>query len=434
MRRRLILTVLAVTAMVTVAFLVPLGAVVKVVAADRALSVADQEARSLAGVLASGPTTASLTAVVAQLDADSSGRSVAVYLPGGQLVGPALPVPHDQLALARQDRAFTAAAGGDTWVWVPVRLESGVVVGVVSVPGRLLTQGVLRAWLVLGLVGLAVLLLATALTDRLGRSLVRSIEDLGEVTRRLRRGELDARVVPAGPAEIAGVGRAVNELADRIIELLALEREEAADLSHRLRTPLAALQLEADTLPQEADRHRIGTAVRQLTEAVNGVILQVRQGRPTPPAEACDLATVVRQRLAFWSVLAEEQGRSWTADLPDGEVTVPSGPTELAAAVDALLGNVLAHTPERTAFRVAVTTAATGATLLVEDEGPGLPPGPFPVRGQSGAGSTGLGLDIARRTAERAGGCLWTGRAAGGGARVEMRFGPQPPPAAPAEA
>ena len=47
MRRRLNFTVLAVTAMVTLAFIVPLGAVVRIVATDRALSVADQEARTL---------------------------------------------------------------------------------------------------------------------------------------------------------------------------------------------------------------------------------------------------------------------------------------------------------------------------------------------------------------------------------------------------
>ncbi len=433
MRRRLNLTVLAVTAMVTVAFLIPLGAVVKVVASDRALSVADQEARTLASVLASNASRSALTNVVGQLNADGSGRAVAVYLPAGAHIGPRLRVPGDQLGTARQGHAFSAASGSSTLVWVPVRVSSGVVVGVVSVPDSLLTEGVWRAWLVLAAVGVSVLGLALLLSDRLGRSLVRSIEDLDNVTRRLSSGDLDARVTPAGPSEIEDMGRAVNTLAERIMELLELEREQAADLSHRLRTPLAALALEADSLEDRGDRQRIGAAVHDLTEAVNSVIVEVRQDRPERVAEISDITETVRARLNFWSVLAEEQGRPWTSVLPETVLMVAVPSADLAAAVDALIGNVLAHTPEGTAFSVRLSGTETSAVLVVEDEGPGLPAGPVDRRGHSGTGSTGLGLDIVRRTAERSGGAMSTGKAPTmPGARVEVVFGREPkPPDAP---
>jgi signal transduction histidine kinase len=60
----------------------------------------------------------------------------------------------------------------------------------------------------------------------------------------------------------------------------------------------------------------------------------------------------------------------------------------------------------------------------VDDGGPGLPAGWQARRGASGGGSTGLGLDIARRTAEAAGGGLALGTGPLGGARVELSFGP----------
>jgi signal transduction histidine kinase len=422
MRRRLTLTVLAVTTMVTVAFLIPLGAVVKVVAADRALSAADQEAGSLSSILASETAPASLKSVTAQLNVQSSGRSAAVFLPDGQRIGAPLQVPASELALARRGRAFSASSNSETRVWVPVRLAGGVVVGVVTVPDRLSQQGVVRAWLVLAAVGLAVLALAMILADRLGRSMVVSVEELGDVTRRLSQGELEARIEPAGPPEIASVGRAVNALAYRISELLALEREEAADLSHRLRTPLAALKLEAETLESAGDRQRMGAAVHELTEAVNNVIIEVRQARTPRVAEASDLTAVVGERLEFWSVLSEEQVRPWTCDLPDHAVEVQTPATELAAAVDALVGNVFAHTPDHTPFRASVTTSDSYAHLVIEDEGPGFPQGTIPLRGQSGTDSTGLGLDIVRRTAERAHGGLTVGTGLKGGARVEVHF------------
>ena len=102
---------------------------------------------------------------------------------------------------------------------------------------------------------------------------------------------------------------------------------------------------------------------------------------------------------------------------------------ELEAALDALLGNVFTHTPEGTAFRLLVfPRPGGGVRLAVEDDGPGVS-GDLVARGASGAGSTGLGLDIARRTAEAAGGVFRIGRSAAGGARIAMEFpttGPQP--------
>ena len=68
--------------------------------------------------------------------------------------------------------------------------------------------------------------------------------------------------------------------------------------------------------------------------------------------------------------------------------------------------------------------AGGGARLVMDDAGPGFPDGIVPERGRSGAGSTGLGLDIVRRTAEAAGGELRLGSSDAGGARVVAEFGP----------
>ena len=221
------------------------------------------------------------------------------------------------------------------------------------------------------------------------------------------------------------MGRAVNRLGERIIELLALEREQAADLSHRLRTPLAALALEADTLHDEADRQRIRSAVRELTEEVNRVIVQVRQVRPVRMPEICDATATVRERLAFWSVLAEEQGRPWTSDLPETEVN-RAAPRLRAGRRGRLAarqrpGPHARPTPRSTSR---LTASDTAAVLVVEDEGPGFPEGPVDRRGLSGGGSTGLGLDIVRRTAERAHGRMSTGSRLGGGAMVQVSLRP----------
>jgi signal transduction histidine kinase len=112
-----------------------------------------------------------------------------------------------------------------------------------------------------------------------------------------------------------------------------------------------------------------------------------------------------------------------TVDLPDGPAAVRVSAADLGAAVDALLGNVFAHTPEGTPFGVVVRLrAGGGAEVVVTDRGPGLPDGAVD-RGRSGAGSTGLGLDIARRTAEASGGALRM-ESSPAGATVVVELGP----------
>ncbi|GAB3984532.1 sensor histidine kinase [Plantactinospora veratri] len=226
---------------------------------------------------------------------------------------------------------------------------------------------------------------------------------------------------------------ALNHLATRIQELLRDEREQLADLSHRLRTPLTSLRLESESLADPREAARITERVDAVERAVTGLIRQARRrGTDTGTEPVCDATAVVRDRVAFWTVLAEDTGRDVGLDLADRPLPVRLPADELAAVLDALLGNVFAHTPDGTGFTVALAPRpAGGALLTVADSGPRLPPalvGPAPAglveRGASAAGSTGLGLDIARRAARASGGRFELSDADGGGARVAVTLGP----------
>jgi signal transduction histidine kinase len=215
------------------------------------------------------------------------------------------------------------------------------------------------------------------------------------------------------------VGVAVNALGRRIEELLLAERESVADLSHRLRTPLTALRLDADGLRDPVEADRLGADVAAVERTVDEVIRSARRSVREGGHAACDAAAVVTERAAFWAVLAEDQGRPWQVELAPGEHQVRLSASDLAAAVDALLGNAFAHTPDTAAVDVRVQRQDGAVAVEVADRGPGLPSGAL-RRGESGAGSTGLGLDIARRTAEASGGRLLVEDRPGGGARVVL--------------
>jgi signal transduction histidine kinase len=430
-RRRLALTAAAVTGMIVLAFCIPLGRLIQVVAANRALEAAKLESRSLAGAISavSGQRD-TIAQLVQQADAGNP-RPLTVYLSDGTVLGRNIPVD-PQVELARQGRSFTAGGpngGRDILVGVIGSDPADTTVVRVRVTPRLLERGVYRAWAILALLGVAVVVIAVALADRLARSIVVPMGDLLSATRRLQRGELDARVEPAGPPEVAEVGQAVNLLADRVGELLVAEREAAADLSHQLRTPLTVLRLDAESLRSARDRRRIAVDLDRLEQVVTRVINESRDGTrhraSTGAGARCDLGEVVRHRLAFWSILASEQGRQCTSHVPPGGQPVGVARAELELCLDALLNNVFTHTDAGVAFWVEVAAGPARTWVLsVDDAGRGLPGDAPPVRGASSGAGTGLGLDIVRRAAESSGGGLSTGRSARGGARIEVRFGP----------
>jgi signal transduction histidine kinase len=395
-RRRITLLVAATTSVVLLAFLLPAASLVARVAEARALDAARQELQFLTPLVALGGSPDDVRTALAGLGDDQVG----VRWVDGQWLG------RTGVTTTTPTTAEEIAAADGTRLVQPVQRSDGrVAVVEVFVPTADLHAGVTRTWLVLTGLGLVLFVLALLVADRLARSLTRPVTELAETAHRLGSGDLTARVQPGGPAEVREVGTAVNRLAGRIGELLAAERESAADLAHRLRTPLTALRLDAESLTGP-DRERLLDDVDALGRTVDEVIAEARRPVREGLGAACDASAVVAERVAFWSVLAEEEGRAVALDLPGRPLPVRVAAADLGAALDALLGNVFAHTPEGTGFRVAVRPRdGGGAEVDVADSGPGLPEAAV-ERGHSGGGSTGLGLDIARRTAENSGGSL----------------------------
>ena len=97
-------------------------------------------------------------------------------------------------------------------------------------------------------------MLSVAVADQLARSLVRPLRAVAGASDRLATGDLSVRAELTGPPEVRRAGAGLNRLAVRIGELLAHERETVADLSHRLRTPLTALRIDAESLRSDAER------------------------------------------------------------------------------------------------------------------------------------------------------------------------------------
>ncbi|MCI4065370.1 HAMP domain-containing histidine kinase [Micromonospora sp. R77] len=292
-------------------------------------------------------------------------------------------------------------------------------------------------WLLLLTVAVALVGATVIVVDRVAARAVDSTADLVRAALAVGDGDFAVRVEPSGPRELAEAGHAFNRMADRLVALRTDERELVADLSHRLRTPLTVLRLDAEALESddtsigtfseaELDRRRGIRRIRQAIVTLEGEVDQLIKTtrkavtHETGPA-TCDVSEVVRDRMVFWAALAGDQNRPHRVSGAQLRIPAPVPRAELAAALDAVIGNVFRYTPQGTAFEVAVSRRDGYVAIRIDDAGPGIAnPDRALRRGASDQGSTGLGLDIARRVALQANGSVSIDRARLGGASVVM--------------
>ena len=417
MRRRMTLLVATTTSAVVVSFVVPLCLLVSTLAEDRAMASADQEARNVAILVASIDDADRLADLVSNLDG-SGGTVTQVLTAAGRQLGAGPPMRDDpDVGRALEGEAFTVVDGDGGQVLLPIVRGNGTSVVRTVVAEEELRRGVREAWV--GIIGLGVVLLviALAIAHRIGRRISEPLLGVAGTAHRLREGDLAARAEVGGTEETQELARALNGLAERTTELLSTERAAVADLSHRLRTPVTALRLDTESVADAEVAERLQQHVPTLQRTIDAIVKEARRPVRTDLAPACDAAATVRERLEFWRPLADDQQRPLEVTLPDVPVPVPLDPADLTDVVDVLVDNVFAHTPEGTPLRVSLRPdpATRRAVLRVTDAGPGFASVRVPR-----AGSTGLGLDIAARTAAGVGGSLRVGTARGGGAVVEV--------------
>lgn len=440
---------MAIASLVALAFLIPLGLLVQQLAQERALAQAERQTAIVVSVLAVTTDPNAVAQVIASTQ-QHPGR-LAVHGLSDPPVGNSHAAAADIALAAGQRQTVIASVPGGLAYLEPIEVGDGEVAVVeVHIPQEALAGGVRAAWWALAAVAAGLVLGAAVVGDRLANRLVRPARALADAATALGDGDLDVRVQLRGPREFAEAGYAFNQMADRLVALRTAEREMVADLSHRLRTPLTGLRLDVEALeaaddhPTEAagddgDRRRTAARVRQalatLEHEIDVLIRTTRQatGTDEPVRGNCDASQVVAERMGFWSAVAADQDRPCEVFGTHAPAPVSVPGSELGAALDAVLGNAFRYTPQGTALEVAVSRHDGWVAVRVDDAGGGISdPDRALRRGASGRGSTGLGLDIARRVARAGGGSVSLGRGRLGGASVVMLFAdpeaPPPPP------
>lgn len=419
MKGRILLLTAAVSSLLLAAFVIPLALLVQHYSEESALGRAEARTQYLGGLAAQGPR-AELSRVVATVQGD--GIDISVIFPDNTVIGAPITVDAP-IELARTGRSFTAETPGGKEVLFAVEQSRGSVIVVRGfVPDSQLSAGVGQTWLFLGLLSLVLFGVGLVLAYLLTLTLLRPLRTLMEASARIGEGDLAARVRPSGPAEIKDLGNRQNQLAERVGELLNVERERVADLSHRVRTPLTSLRLAVDSVRDGDTAATLNERIDELEDAVNRTIREARL-RASAASVSTDAIAALAERVAFWEPLATDTERTITVTSQVAQARVSLAPSDFEALLDAIIQNFFAHTPDGSFLAVTAGIQEDALVLTAEDNGPGFSDlARITERGESGAGSTGLGLDIVVRTAERGGGTVQFGLSDSGGAKIVVRL------------
>jgi two-component system OmpR family sensor kinase len=240
------------------------------------------------------------------------------------------------------------------------------------------------------------------------------------------------------PAEVRPLVDALNDLLVRLRAALDAQRDFVADAAHELRTPLAALQLQAGLIERSTDAGERLAAVSELKAGVARAAHTVSQlltlARNEPGAHEQALVPValgelLRQGVVSHAVLADARQIDLGATTLDPAASVAGDREALGSLIDNLLANAIAHAPAGGRIDVACGLDDGHPWLAVADNGPGIPADErarvfdrFYRRSGAAAGGTGLGLAIVGSIARRHGAEIVLADTAGGGLTVRVTF------------
>lgn len=392
MRRRLLLSTLAVAVVAMMLLGVPLAYTTRELIYEEARQSLEREAATI------------LSGVQFTLNAGQpvTSEKIAREYPGLYVV---VRLPDNSVIVAGE-----APAAGD--MLTDVISSGGAHVRVTKAASDVRADA-LRQLLLIGSLIVLGIAVTMALAMVQARRLTLPLIELAEAADRMGSGHTRPRRGHYGIPEVDRLAEVIDESSVRVADLLATSREFASDASHQLRTPLTALTMRLDEMVEAAEypdvvREEGAAALAQaerLVAVVEQLLARAKHDR-TGGAVQVQVDAIIAQQVAEWQPIFRRDGRALEVTGAPGLAGLAT-PEALSQIIATLLDNSLVHG----AGTVTITTRATSASVVVEvgDEGAGIEPdieGRVFDRNVSGGGGTGLGLYLARSLANVDGGRL----------------------------
>ena len=307
----------------------------------------------------------------------------------------------------------------EKWINVSVQLKDGVLH--VSLPQRRLFSSSGYIFL-LWMISVSIVLLAVAILFM--RNQIRPIRRLAVVAERFGRGQdVPVSFKPEGAYEVRQAAKAFLDMQERIKRQIQQRTAMLAGVSHDLRTPLTRMKLQVAMLEQGPDVDALKTDIVDMEKMIDAY-LDFARGAGGEAVARTDLREMLERILAA----VRRQGAKIELNT-DGDMFVSLRPVAFERCLSNLIGNARKYAAH---IWVAANNADGHITIVVEDDGPGIPENmldevfkPF-VRGEPSrnpsTGGVGLGLPIAQDIIHGHGGRIWLEKSAYGGLRVVLEI------------
>jgi signal transduction histidine kinase len=450
MTRRIVLTMLALVSALLITAVAPLGLLTSGREQDSFRMSTVMSAQTLATVaekkLSNDRASPGLKASLARASPSSDEvwvydghTQVVVRVGGARSENPPVPLG-TVIHVQRTGRSAISIRGGEMRVTVSVTNTAGsqsTGVVVLARPTGPLDDHLRMLWGWLIGVAAVGLLAAAALAIMFARWVGRPLSDLDAAAQRLGSGALDTRSTTGhGPPEVRRLASTFNTMAGRLESLVHGNRAMMADVSHQLRTPLAALRLRLDLLAQDADQptaHELADAqgeIARLSRLVDGLLAIARAENVVAKPVEVAVDAVIQDRAAAWRPVAEERGVVLITGCPE-PVSARLGEGHLEQMLDNLLANALDVVPAGGQVKISAAATGQGARVIVADDGPGMShqqqEAAFRRFARTSAAGAGLGLAIVHRLVTSNGGAAALSDTPGGGLTVTLDLpGSQP--------
>jgi two-component system, OmpR family, sensor histidine kinase PfeS len=270
------------------------------------------------------------------------------------------------------------------------------------------------------------------------------LRQLELATRQFTEGNLGVRVrtlLGNRNDELAALADTFDQMAERTGDLILTQRRLIADLSHELRTPLTRIDMAVSCVEEGIDTQHFLPRIRHECRIMRGLVEDtltlawLENEKPSLDHESLDLTDLLDSILD--DARYEYPDHHLQVHLPDRAELTGSSHRALAQAIENVIRNACNHTPAGGTITISLRREENGYRLVVDDEGPGVPPEhlelifkPFfrssVARDEKPTGH-GLGLALARRQMEAAGGWIKAGNRGEGGLRMLLWF-PLPNP------
>ncbi|WP_028225840.1 ATP-binding protein [Paraburkholderia ferrariae] len=244
------------------------------------------------------------------------------------------------------------------------------------------------------------------------------------------------------PREVTPLVHALNALLERLAHALDTQKAFVADAAHELRTPLAAVQIQAQLVARAKDDEARREALTDLQAGVTRATRLAEQllalARSEPDGHArvrsVDLHALLDDCVAAYAPVAQQRGVDLGIE-GSAPATVHGDPDALRVMLNNLLDNATKYTPPGGRVDVSLRVDEGHPVVGIADSGPGIPVqersrvfdrfyrvGAGAARARTDVSGTGLGLAIVRRIADQHDASIVLGDSAAGGLQVDVRF------------